>query len=211
MTDLELRALDVALTGASDEEIGAILVRSVGYQSFNPQVQLTRRLAQRASPTHLHEALAHVAFALHRTQAIPPLEHLDVLDALLAAGARADHLPSAPVALPGLHALASCWGITPFDNPKKSLAKKIEKVVQRTDAVFDSAVRGAEHVDLVDGRGWSALHAAVSSARIGRVERLLAAGANPALQTPDGLDAVAIARRSSAVAIPAMLAALGAG
>jgi ankyrin repeat protein len=208
MTDLELEALDAALAQMGDEEVGPTLVRSVHFRSFNPQVKLTRRLVARSSPTHINEAFAHVAFALYRTQPVPELEHFNVLEALLAAGARADWRPAE--LLPALHSLAACWGVTPFDNHKKSLAKKIEKVTKRADAVFDQAVREAQEVDLVDERGWTALHHAVLNSRIQRVERLLAAGASKDLKTADGHDAVALARMSSAAALPAILAALGA-
>jgi hypothetical protein len=210
MTDLELRALDAALAQMGEEEVGVTLVRSVDFHSFNPQVKLTRRLAARSSPTHLSDAFAHVAFALYRTQPVPELEHFDVLEALLAAGARADWRPPAPLTLPALHSLAACWGVTPFDNHKKSVARKIEKVTKRADAVFDRAVCQAHEIDLVDERGWTALHHAVSSSRISRVERLLAAGASKDLKTGEGHDALVLARMSSSAALPAMLAALGA-
>ncbi|MDP3233893.1 MAG: ankyrin repeat domain-containing protein [Myxococcales bacterium] len=208
LSPAELEALDVELASASDDEVGKALVGSVRWNSFNAQARLTKRLVPRASQTHRNEALAQVAYALLRSPALVYGEHFDVLDTLLAAGAQPDW-SSAEIPTPALHALACKYSSTSLSAPRKALLKKYAKLTARADAVFALALQKCRQLDFADVNGWTALHHAVLNSQITRVEQLVAAGANRALKTNQGLDAVALAHQSPSAALTAVLAALG--
>jgi hypothetical protein len=195
---LEVVNVLLRVAAPSQADIDAALLATCDEHSYDPiENVIVRLLGAGPSASAIDETLRRAAAGTARFRGVAlDLRFFDVFDRLLAAGAHADHAAGSTET--ALHVLVT------LVSPTAAGDRNREKRVARAEATTARAIASVCTVNIVDGNGFTPLHAACWYGIVKRVSMLLEAGAERERRDGQGKAAAEYANGNAEV-----LAALG--